>query len=122
MQLPHSVDMHQRRVAGTDRRKPAGILRLRMSSADPGGWVAVLPTVVMGYFGGRNVSGVTGVLYSSVAFGTLIGPSAARYAFDLSHSYESPIVVSAATNIIAAAIVALTSRPHAHTIRPLFQG
>jgi hypothetical protein len=51
-----------------------------MSSADPGGWVAVLPTVVMDYFGGRNISGVTGALYTSVLFGTLIGPSAAGHA------------------------------------------
>ena len=50
-----------------------------------GGWVAVLPAVVMDYFGGRNVSGIIGILYTSVAFGTLIGPSAAGFAFDLSH-------------------------------------
>ena len=48
-----------------------------------GGWVAVLPAVVMDYFGGRNVSGIIGILYTSVAFGTLIGPSAAGFAFDL---------------------------------------
>jgi len=75
-----------------------------------GGWVAVLPAVVMDYFGGRNVSGIIGVLYTSVAFGTLIGPSAAGFAFDLSQSYELPIVASAATNILAALIVALTPR------------
>jgi MFS family permease len=51
-----------------------------------GGWVAVLPAVVMDYFGGRNVSGLIGILYTSVAFGTLIGPSAAGFAFDVSHS------------------------------------
>ena len=31
-----------------------------------GGWVAVLPAVVMDYFGGRNVSGIIGMLYTSV--------------------------------------------------------
>ncbi|MGE5157132.1 MAG: MFS transporter [Gemmatimonas sp.] len=87
-----------------------------------GGWVAVLPAVVMDYFGGRNVSGIIGVLYTSVAFGTLIGPSAAGYAFDLSHSYELPIIASAATNIVAAAIVAFTSRSVARAARPLVQG
>ncbi len=75
-----------------------------------GGWVAVLPAVVMDYFGGRNVSGIIGILYTSVAFGTLIGPSAAGFAFDLSHSYTLPIVASACANIIAAAIMAVTSR------------
>jgi MFS family permease len=74
-----------------------------------GGWVAVLPAVVMDQFGGRNVSGIIGVLYTSVAFGTLIGPSAAGFAFDLSHSYTLPILASAGANIVAAAIVAVTS-------------
>jgi MFS family permease len=75
-----------------------------------GGWVAVLPAVVMDYFGGRNVSGLIGILYTSVAFGTLIGPSAAGFAFDLNHSYTLPILGSAAANIIAAMIVRATSR------------
>ena len=86
-----------------------------------GGWVAVLPAVVMDYFGGRNVSGIIGVLYTSVAFGTLIGPSAAGFAFDLSHSYELPIIASAVTNIVAAAIVAITARSSGRSARPLFQ-
>jgi MFS family permease len=75
-----------------------------------GGWVAVLPAVVMDYFGGRNVSSIIGVLYTSVAFGTLIGPSAAGFAFDLTHSYALPIMVSAGTNIVAAVIVAVMAR------------
>jgi MFS family permease len=75
-----------------------------------GGWVAVLPAVVMDYFGGRNVSGIIGILYTSVAFGTLIGPSAAGFAFDVGHSYTLPILASAGANIIAAIIVASTSR------------
>ncbi|MBV8698584.1 MAG: MFS transporter, partial [Bradyrhizobium sp.] len=75
-----------------------------------GGWVAVLPAVVTDYFGGRYVSGIIGVLYTSVAFGTLIGPSAAGFAYDLSHSYELPIVASAASNVLAALIVALMLR------------
>jgi MFS family permease len=84
-----------------------------------GGWVAVLPSVVMDYFGGRNVSGIIGVLYTSVAFGTLIGPSAAGFAFDLSHSYELPIVASAATSVVAAVIVALMSRSEALAPSPV---
>ncbi len=75
-----------------------------------GGWVAVLPALVMDYFGGRNVSGIIGILYTSVAFGTLIGPSAAGFAFDASHSYTLPILASIATNIVAAAIVAAMLR------------
>ena len=75
-----------------------------------GGWVAVLPAVVMDYFGGRNVSGLIGILYTSVAFGTLIGPSAAGFAFDLSRSYTVPILASVAVNIVAAIIVAATPK------------
>jgi MFS family permease len=70
-----------------------------------GGYVAVLPALVMDYFGGRNVSGIIGVLYTSVAFGTLIGPSAAGFGFDVSHSYTLPILASACGNLIAAGIV-----------------
>jgi MFS family permease len=86
-----------------------------------GGWVAVLPAVVMDYFGGRNVSGIIGILYTSVAFGTLIGPSAAGFAFDLSHSYTLPIVFSAGANIVAAVIIAVTARaaaPARETVGP----
>jgi MFS transporter, OFA family, oxalate/formate antiporter len=75
-----------------------------------GGWVAILPAVVMDYFGGRNVGGIIGILYTSVAFGTLIGPSAAGFAFDLSHSYTLPILAGAGANIIAVVIVAATSK------------
>jgi MFS family permease len=75
-----------------------------------GGWVAVLPTVVTDCFGGRNVSGIIGILYTSVAIGTLIGPTAAGYAFDVSRSYMLPILGSAIANLAAALIVAATRR------------
>ncbi len=75
-----------------------------------GGWVAILPAVVMDYFGARNVSGLIGILYTSVAFGTLLGPGAAGFAVDLTHSYMLPIAASVCANLIAAGIVAGTSR------------
>jgi len=62
--------------------------------------------VAMDEFGGRNIGGVIGVLYTSVALGTLIGPTAAGYAYDLSGSYTLPILAGAAVNAAAAAIVA----------------
>jgi MFS family permease len=76
-----------------------------------GGFVALLPALVMDYFGGRNVSGIIGILYTSVAFGTLIGPSAAGFAFDISHSYRLAILASVAANLVAAATMAATSKP-----------
>ena len=83
-----------------------------------GAWVAVLPAVVMDYFGGRNVSGIIGILYTSVAFGTLIGPSAAGFAFDLTHDYTLPILAGAAANIVAAIIVVMTRTPGMAGTRP----
>jgi len=47
--------------------------------------------------------------------------SAAGFASDVSHSYELPIIVSAATNIVAAAIVALSSRSAVRSAGPQFQ-
>jgi len=82
-----------------------------------GAWVAVLPAVVMDHFGGRNVSGIIGILYTSVAFGTLIGPSAAGFVFDLTSDYTLPILAGVAANIIAAAIVAIMSRIAPATVR-----
>ena len=35
----------------------------------------MLPALVMDFFGGRNVSGIMGTLFTSVAFGTLVGPT-----------------------------------------------
>lgn len=75
-----------------------------------GGWVALLPPVVMDYFGGRNISGIIGILYTSAGIGTLLGPSAAGFAFDISHSYTLPILVSICGNVIAAGLMALVSR------------
>ena len=70
---------------------------------------------VMDFFGGRNISGIIGILYTSVALGTLVGPSAAGFAFDVSHSYTLSILAAMAANAGAAAIVAVTSKPSVRT-------
>ena len=75
-----------------------------------GGWVAVLPAVVMDRFGGRNVSAIIGILYTSVAFGTLLGPSAAGFVFDSSGSYLLPILASTVANVLAAALFAIAGK------------
>ncbi len=83
-----------------------------------GGWVAILPALVMDYFGGRSVSGIIGVLYTSVGFGALVGPSAAGFAFDLSHSYLVPILVSVGVNVVAAGIAASALRTSKESLQP----
>lgn len=75
-----------------------------------GGWVAILPAVVTDHFGGRHVGGIIGLLYTSVAIGTLLGPSVAGFVFDASHSYVIPIAISAAANVVAALIAWATTR------------
>ena len=70
-----------------------------------GGWVAVLPAVVTDRFGSHNVGSLIGILYTSVALGTLVGPAAAGWAFDVSGSYALPIAVAIGGNLIAAALV-----------------
>lgn len=75
-----------------------------------GGWVALLPAVVADYFGAVNVGSMIGLLSLSIAFGTLIGPSAAGFAFDVSHSYTLSILASAGAYVVAAAILAATSK------------
>ncbi len=75
-----------------------------------GGWVAILPAIAIDYFGSRHVGAIIGALYTSVAAGTLVGPSAAGFMFDASHSYTVPIAVSAAANAIAAAVAFISLR------------
>ena len=74
-----------------------------------GGWVALLPAVAADYFGATNLGGMIGLISLGIAFGTLIGPSAAGFAFDVSQSYTLPILASAAAYLLAAAILALTA-------------
>lgn len=69
-----------------------------------GGWVAILPTVVMDRFGGANISSIIGVLYTSVALGTLAGPTVAGFLFDRSGSYALAIGLGCAANAVAAAL------------------
>jgi MFS family permease len=75
-----------------------------------GGWVAVMPPVVTDLFGNRHVGSIIGVLYTSVAVGTLLGPAAAGYMFDASRSYTLPILASAAVNVAAAGSAALVGK------------
>jgi MFS family permease len=66
--------------------------------------------LVTDLFGGRQVGSIIGVLYTSVAVGTLLGPTAAGYMFDASRSYTLPILASAAATAVAAGIAALARR------------
>lgn len=70
-----------------------------------GGFVAILPAFVMDVFGGRHISALIGILYTAVALGTLIGPSAAGFAFDFMHSYTWPLVGYACADLLSALVL-----------------
>lgn len=76
-----------------------------------GGFVALMPALLMDYFGGRHISSIIGVLYTSVALGTLIGPTAAGYAYDLTQNYTLAIIGSIVANLIGAGIILTLRRP-----------
>lgn len=76
-----------------------------------GGFVALAPALLIDYFGPRNASGVIGFAYTGVAVGTLVGPTFAGYAFDLTRSYDLPIAASALFSLVAAALVWMTPEP-----------
>lgn len=78
-----------------------------------GGFVALGPAVMADYFGVRNVSGITGVLYSGVGVGTLAGPPLAGLAFDLWQSYTLPILASAVAATLSAVLVFSAKAPSA---------
>lgn len=67
-----------------------------------GAAVALLPTIVMDYFGARAVSGIIGWLYTGAGFGTLLGPWLAGAAYDAFGSYQVPILAAAALSFAAA--------------------
>jgi len=74
-----------------------------------GGWVAVLPSVVADRFGTAKLSGVMGLLYTSVGIGTLVGPVAAGRLYDATESYRLAIIAGLAANLAAAVIAAKDS-------------
>ncbi|WPG40091.1 MFS transporter [Variovorax sp. EBFNA2] len=85
-----------------------------------GGFVALLPALVMDWFGGRHIGAIIGILYTSVAIGTLIGPSAAGFAFDLTRSYLLPILVAIGANLVAAGLLLAMARRGRRAPQPAF--
>ena len=70
-----------------------------------GGYVALLPTLVMDRYGPRAVSGIIGFLYTGAGVGTLLGPWLAGVAYDALGAYDLPIVAGALLAFLAAGCV-----------------
>jgi MFS family permease len=76
-----------------------------------GGVVALFPALTVDYFGGRNASGILGVLYTAGAVGTSLGPKLAGDAFDYFGSYTIPIAAGAAFAALSVVFAILTPEP-----------
>jgi MFS family permease len=75
-----------------------------------GGYVALVPTLVMDRYGARSVSGIIGFLYTGAGLGTLLGPWLAGAAYDLLGSYDVPILAGALSGFLACACILLLIR------------
>jgi MFS family permease len=82
-----------------------------------GGFVALLPALTADYYAGRSLGAIIGLLYTSVAVGTLAGPTLAGVAFDLHGSYALPIAFSALACLVGAATVGALAEPAAWRAR-----
>lgn len=76
-----------------------------------GGFVALVPALTADYFGPRAISAIIGALYTSVGFGTALGPLAAGLVFDLSGAYTLPILIGIAGSIAACLIYLAAEEP-----------
>lgn len=75
-----------------------------------GGFVALAPAMIVDLFGLKAAGSIIGVLYTSVAASTLLGPTLAGVAFDRFGSYSVPIGICAVACFIGAAGVLLLPR------------
>jgi len=76
-----------------------------------GGYVALIPSVTIDYFGPRNAGGIIGLLYTSIAPGSLIGPALTGYAYDLWGSYTVPLIVGIGFMVVASTFTLITPDP-----------
>ncbi len=70
-----------------------------------GGYVALVPSIVMDLYGARAVAGIIGFLYTGAGIGTLLGPWLAGVAYDALGSYSLPILAGALSSLAAAACI-----------------
>ena len=103
--------VHAGDVVAVDQRGRRSIVFALVFGAFYGGFVAIAPSLAADYFGGRALGSVIGALYSGVAFGALLGPPVAGYAFDLFGSYAGAILAGAALCLVSFVITLLTPEP-----------
>lgn len=76
-----------------------------------GGFVALVPSVCMDYFGARAIGAILGTIYSGVAIGSLLGPPLTGFAYDVTGSYVVPLLACSAGTALATATAMLLPDP-----------
>jgi MFS family permease len=88
---------------------PALIVFALVIGTGYGGYVALAPAVLAQFFGTGNLGALVGTLYTSNAFGTLIGPPLAGFIIDQTGGYRW--AVGAALGMATAAFLVLVPLP-----------
>ena len=83
-----------------------------------GGFVALAPAVTADFFGLRSIGAIIGLLYSSVGFGTLLGPTLAGLAYDRFGRYDLSFGTAAVLAVAAAIAVAAAPVPRRRGGKP----
>lgn len=76
-----------------------------------GAFISTLPALTADYFGMERLAGVTGLLFSAAALGTLFGAPVSGLMFDASGSYTTAIFVGGATMLLGALLLVPLPRP-----------
>jgi len=90
---------------------PALIAFALLFGAFYGGFVAIAPSLAADYFGAKALGSIIGALYSGVAFGALLGPPVAGYAYDFFGSYTGAILSGAALCLVAFVLTLFMPEP-----------
>lgn len=72
-----------------------------------GAFVALSPAMAADYFGGRRISSILGLLYSSVTFAVLLGPPLAGLSYDVLGNYQLPLIGAAIASGLGAILIVL---------------
>jgi len=67
-----------------------------------GGYVAMIAPILAEYFGVRKIGSLLGCFMSSIAIGGALGPWLSGYAFDVSGSYDLPLLAVGILGILGA--------------------
>ena len=78
-----------------------------------GAFISTLPALTADYFGMERLAGITGMLFSAAAVGTLFGAPVSGLMFDTQGSYTTAILVAGGTMAVGAVLLLPLPQPGA---------